>query len=106
MDNFEKYLAKKIIEVRKRNKLTQSELAKRIGTSKQAVANIELGRTSCKVSYLYKIALAFNVSADYLLGLKNEDEITISTNLNQKDTVKVREYIQLLESNAERTKAQ
>jgi ribosome-binding protein aMBF1 (putative translation factor) len=54
-----------IIEnARRKAKLTQEELAERIGTNKSYISRVETGRTEPKVSTFYRIveALGFKVS--------------------------------------------
>lgn len=50
---------------------TQSEIAERIGTIQQHYYKYESGRNIPSAEIIVKIAVAFNVSADYLLGLSN-----------------------------------
>jgi DNA-binding XRE family transcriptional regulator len=53
------YYAGQIIEqARKEAKMTQTELARRIGSSKSHISRIETGRTEPKVSTFYRIASA------------------------------------------------
>lgn len=49
-------------------KLTQEEVAKAVGTSKQVLSRYEKDMTP-SAEIIKKIALAFGVSADYLIGL-------------------------------------
>ena len=56
----------------KENKITKYRLAKEINSSKQSVCNWCDGISEPKISYLQKIAVYFDVSADYLLGLEDE----------------------------------
>lgn len=62
------------------NKITKYKLAKAIGVSKQAVLWWCDGINEPKISYLFKLAVYFDVSADYLLGL--EDETGAKTYIN------------------------
>lgn len=55
------------------NKISKYKLAKDIGVNKQTVNFWCDGINEPKISYLQKIALYFDVSADYLIGLENED---------------------------------
>ncbi|MDF2859319.1 MAG: transcriptional regulator [Neobacillus sp.] len=59
----------KIKELRTSNKLTQSEFGKIVGLSKQTINDIEHGRATTTALKIIEIAKAFNVSADYILGL-------------------------------------
>lgn len=68
MDIFTNRLNKLLQE----NKMTKYRLAKEINVSKQAVLFWCDGTNEPKISYLQKIALLFDVSADYLIGLEDE----------------------------------
>ncbi len=50
-----KNIGQKIKEIRE-GKLTQEELAKRIGVSRASIANYEIGKQAIYISDLYKIA--------------------------------------------------
>lgn len=68
MDIFVTRLNKLINE----NKITRYKLAKDIKVSKQAVLLWCEGTNEPKITYLKRIALYFDVSTDYLLGLETE----------------------------------
>lgn len=69
-------LSTKIIELRRKNNFTQSDLAKKIGVSKSTIANYESGYRNPDNKTLIKIANIFNVSTDELLGIKQSSEYT------------------------------
>lgn len=63
-------LNKKIKLFRKKNGLTQVQMAKRLKISQPAYQKIEAGDTdSMRVSTLRNLCVEFNLSADDLLGL-------------------------------------
>ncbi len=47
------------------------QLAKEINTTDAAISNWENGINEPKISYLKSIAIYFNVSSDYLIGLED-----------------------------------
>lgn len=60
-------------KLRIQNKLTQSELARKIGVSKSVVSAYENDlRLPSYVTLVY-ISKAFNVTTDFLLGVENTD---------------------------------
>lgn len=61
-------IGSKIIILRKQYKFSQSELAKKIGSSRTMVGNYERNENTPSVDVILKIAKVFNVSVDYLLG--------------------------------------
>ncbi|PGZ08862.1 transcriptional regulator [Bacillus cereus] len=70
-------LGKKIAELRKNQKLSQYDLAERLGFSRGKLANYEQGQREPDYDTLKKIADYFEVSTDYLLG---RDIIKIEAN--------------------------
>lgn len=58
-----------IIDVRKKNNLTQEELADKLFVTRQAVSRWETGETTPTIDTLKKISELFNVDANYLLGI-------------------------------------
>ena len=69
----------------KENRITKYRVAKDLGCSKQSVCNWCDGISEPTISYLRKLALYFDVTSDYLLGLEDETgakiEITGQINL-------------------------
>lgn len=53
-------------------KIKQSDLAKELNLSKQAITNLKSGRSLPSLDVLCSIAKYFDVSSDYLLGLEDE----------------------------------
>ena len=71
----------KIKQLRKEKKLTQEELAEKIGISKRTLANWEDGVSSIKENKLKILCEIFDVDVPYLLGyntVKNETDIKAS----------------------------
>jgi transcriptional regulator with XRE-family HTH domain len=66
-------IGKRIRFVRERRGITQLWLAQRAGISKQGMYAIETGKADPRATRLAMIAKALRVSADYLLGLKDEE---------------------------------
>ncbi|MBL1228728.1 helix-turn-helix transcriptional regulator [Enterococcus sp. BWB1-3] len=63
-----------IAELRaRRNKMTQAELAKELGTDQANISRWEKNPLSMNSKNLIKIALYFNISIDDLLGVKEKD---------------------------------
>lgn len=52
--------------------MTQEDLGKRIGVSKQSISNWEVGTSNIGSENIRKLVEIFNCSADYLLGIKDE----------------------------------
>lgn len=61
-------LGRRIATLRKKNKLTQEELAKKLQISRSSLSLYELDKREPDFDTLTKIADLFNVSLDYLMG--------------------------------------
>ena len=66
----------KLRALRKEMGLTQDELAKMLGTSKQILSRYELGQRSPKIEQVSKYAEKLNVSVDYLLGNREAEAVS------------------------------
>lgn len=53
-----------IEEARKKGRMTQSELAEKIGTNKSYISRVEIGKTEPKVSTFYRIASALGMTVE------------------------------------------
>mgnify|MGYP001480043799 CR=1 FL=1 len=63
--------SQRLRELRQDKGLSMKQLAKELGTPDAAVSNWENGINEPKISYLKSIAVYFNVTADYLIGLED-----------------------------------
>jgi len=62
-------LAKRLRELRIEKSLSQSDIAKIVGVSQQAIGNYESGTRTPDPDTIIKLANFFSVTTDYLLGL-------------------------------------
>ncbi len=67
-------LSEKIYALRKKNNLSQEELAEKIGVSRQAISKWESGTSLPEIEKLISLSEYFNVSIDYLVKEQAEDE--------------------------------
>ena len=65
-------LGARIKELRTLSALSQAQLAEKIGVNTSAVSLWENDVNEPKASYIARLALALDVSADYLLGIEDE----------------------------------
>ncbi len=63
----------KILELRKKNDLSQEKLAEKIDVTRQTISNWELGETSPDLKQASELAKVFNVTLDELVGINRED---------------------------------
>ncbi|HIQ59818.1 MAG TPA: helix-turn-helix transcriptional regulator [Candidatus Merdivicinus intestinavium] len=57
--------------IRKSQKISQTQLAKAIGTNRRTIISWENGRTLPKAGEIVRLCKCLHISSDYLLGLCN-----------------------------------
>lgn len=62
----------RIRDLREEHDLKQSTIAKVLGIDQSYYSKYELGKHPMKAQQIKTLALYYNVSADYILGLTNE----------------------------------
>ena len=67
-------IGKKIRDLRKQKRMSQTELAKSAGVSQTTVTAWETGKAEPSSSAVARLADIFNVTTDYLLGRPNKQE--------------------------------
>ena len=87
----------KIKLLREGSKMTQAELAKRLGITRSGVNAWEMGITVPSTQYIVKLASIFNVSTDYLLDVVTTSTVSVS-GLTDKEISVVIELINCLKS--------
>ena len=70
--------SEKIKTLRTTNRLSQRELANRIGVGKSQISYYENGERFPSVDVLIKLSDVFRVTTDYLLGISREKIINLS----------------------------
>jgi transcriptional regulator with XRE-family HTH domain len=65
-------LAKRLVELRNEKKLSQTELAKKLGIARTTLSGYELETREPDLKTIQKIASLFDVSVDYLIGITDE----------------------------------
>ena len=61
----------RLLQARKENHETQEQLTQLLGVGKSQISELENGNTSTTLEKLVLICEHYNVSSDYLLGLKD-----------------------------------
>lgn len=73
MEEFDrKIFGERLRALRAEKNIGQNELAKVLNLSNASISYWETGKQSPTADAIFKIAQFFNVSADYLIGLKND----------------------------------
>ena len=81
-------LSDKIIEIRKKNGLSQEEFGEKINVSRQAVSKWESEQANPDIDKIKEISKQFNVSFDYLLNDEIDKEINYSEQIQTKRNFK------------------
>lgn len=61
----------RIRELREDNDLKQKDIAQYLGTTQQVYSRYEKGENDMPIRHIIALCKYYNVSADYLLGLKD-----------------------------------
>lgn len=64
-------MAERLKKIRKLNKVTQKQLAEYLNLNQSQIARYENGKLSLDAKIIKKLCKYFNISADWLLGLKD-----------------------------------
>lgn len=70
-------LNERIRELRNSRGISQTQLASKLGVTKQSISNWENDNILPSIEMLVKIANFFEVSTDYLLGLDNKRTLDV-----------------------------
>lgn len=89
-------LGKKIINLRKKEKITQEKLAELIGVTRQTISNWELNITKPDLSQIKKISKLFHISIDELLDNDIQNIIVEKVNKTEKIVNKNTKTIKVL----------
>lgn len=65
-------------QLRTDNKMTQGQVASRVGVATSAISSYESGVRLPSYTVLIKLSRLFHVSTDYLLGAKSKEMVDIS----------------------------
>ena len=79
MENLNLVIGKKLLYLRKKNKLTQAELAEKLNYSDKAISKWEKGESLPPVEVFYNISKLYGVSLDYIIGDETIDPQPIKT---------------------------
>jgi len=82
-------LPTRLSKIRKEKKISQKELADKIGITSAAVGQYERGERKPSLEILIGLAQHFNISISYLLGLSDEERTTeqIKKEINKSNEI-------------------
>lgn len=78
------FVDERIKELRKKSGMTQNQLAKRLGVSRNAINSWEMSQSTPSSIYLVELSKIFGVSTDYLLSIDDGIKLDIS-DLNEEE---------------------
>ena len=64
----------KIAELRKKNKITQEELANAVGVTRQTITSIEVEKYTASLVLAYKIAKYFNTTIEEIFDFSEVED--------------------------------
>lgn len=71
-------MGERLKELRTQHGLSQEQVGKRLGLSKGAIGAYENNTNMPPADVLAHLAVMYNTSSDYILGLNNDDTIKLS----------------------------
>lgn len=74
----------RIKELRKANKLSQAELADAVGTTRQTITSIEVGKYTASLVLAYKIAHYFGMTIEEVFDFSEVEEVCSETSTEVK----------------------
>lgn len=95
-------VSERIKRLREQKRMTQADLAKRLGITRSSVNAWEMGISVPSTQYVVELAELFSVSTDYLLGV--DDSVSVSVaGLTDRDIQIVHQLISHLRGKNEVT---
>lgn len=77
MEDIKAIIAENVVELRKRNGMTQIELAEKLNYSDKAISKWERGESVPDISVLKNIADLFGVTVDYLISSDHSEDVAV-----------------------------
>ena len=89
-------IGKKIMELRKKNGLSQEDLAEKVGVARQTISKWELGETSPDLKQSKELSKIFNVSLDELTDNDIKDILVEKTSNTEKLAGLILKFIRIM----------
>ncbi len=95
-------IAKNILFYRKKKKMSQKELAERIGVNNSAISNWENGINSIDIETLFKVCKELEISIDTVFGNETVEKVSSNVSLEQQELLTAYEHADLQHKNIAR----
>ncbi|MBD5495542.1 MAG: helix-turn-helix transcriptional regulator [Lachnospiraceae bacterium] len=76
--------SEKLLTLRKANDMTQEQLAEKLDVSRQSVSKWESGQATPDLEKIVALSTVFNVTTDYLLKSSEIDDLSVKTEMLEK----------------------
>ena len=76
--------SEKLLTLRKANDMTQEQLAEKLDVSRQSVSKWESGQATPDLEKIVVLSTVFNVTTDYLLKSSEIDDLSVKTEMLEK----------------------
>ncbi len=76
--------SEKLLTLRKANNLTQEQLAEKLDVSRQSVSKWESGQATPELDKIVALSAIFDVTTDYLLKSSEIDDLSVKTDILEK----------------------
>ena len=96
MKDINKTLGERINLLRKNLNMTREKLAEKIDVSPRFLADVEGGKVGVSLLTLKNLCIALSTTADYLLGLKNDENENLAGHIVNKFSMVDVRYMPLL----------
>lgn len=85
-ENIKETVSKNLLYYRKKNKITQKELAEKLGVKHNAISAWENGVNSIDIDTLFRVCKIFGVTVNDMYDMKsNSEPTTMAAHLDGKD---------------------
>lgn len=76
--------SEKLLTLRKANDMTQEQLAEKLDVSRQSISKWESGQATPELEKIVAMSAVFNVTTDYLLKSSEIDDLSVKTEMLEK----------------------
>ena len=84
-ENIKETVAKNLLYYRKKNKITQKQLAEQLGVKHNAISAWENGVNSVDIDTLFQICKIFGVTVNDMYGIKSDESTTVAAHFDTDD---------------------